>query len=182
MSLDSLLWRRSWQNWWHFVLQERFRAWPEVRPDTWHCSTAELVPHFHMKLIPEQVRSGHRNDLSCSALRAKSHLYPLILNCNPLWDWLNCSAFKSWGSGTGTECWVKLHRLCLPDSAAYLRREMWQRREAAGNGKRCFQRSTLSPCWFIVVSIYLIFPLAWERPDDCCHCLGGWTCHFHTAL
>lgn len=68
-------------------------------PDTGHWSTAEPAPHSQIKLISEQVRPGHRNDSSCSALRAKSHLYPLILDCNPLWDWLNCSAFKSWGSG-----------------------------------------------------------------------------------
>lgn len=69
----------------------------QLSPDTWHWSKAEPVPLFQTKLIPQRVRSGHRNDLSCSALRAKSHLYPLILNCNPLWEQLNCSPFKSLG-------------------------------------------------------------------------------------
>lgn len=50
-----------------------------------------------------KARSRHKNDLSCSALHAKSLLYPLILSCNPLWNLLNCWAFKSWRSDTDTE-------------------------------------------------------------------------------
>lgn len=150
-------------------------------PDTWHQTMAEPIPCFQMKLISAQARSGHRNDLSCSALRAKSHLYPLILNCNPLWDSLNCSALKGWGSGTDTECWVRTAESGA-DSAAFLRSEMWQRREAAGNGRRCFQRKHFEPLLVYCCLHLSHFPLAYERPDDCCHCLGGWTCHSYTAL
>lgn len=58
----------------------------------------------------------------------------------------------------------------LTNSAVYPRSKMWQRREAAGNCKRCFERK--NHCWFIVVSIYLIFSLCiTRRPADCHYCL-----------
>lgn len=150
----------------------------EAAPDTWHWTTAEPVLCFQMKLISEQVRSRHRNDLSCSALRAKSHLYPLILNCNPLWDSLNCSAFKSGGSGTDAECWVRTAQsvsgwfCCLSEKGDVTKKRQLE------TARDIFKESTLNR----FAPIYLIFPLAHERPDDSCYCLGSWTCHPHSAL
>lgn len=125
----------------------------EAAPDTWHRTTAEPVLCFQMKLISEQVRSRHRNDLSCSALRAKSHLYPLILNCNPLWDSLNCSAFKSGGSGTDTECWVRTAQsvsgwfCCLSEKGDVTKKGgSWKRQEIFS--KKALWTGLLPSIWF----------------------------------
>lgn len=63
----------------------------------------------------------------------------------------------------------------LTDSAVYLRSGMWQRREAAGNCKICFERkhfeSLLVYCCFHLSDFF--FLCITKRPADCRYCLRG---------
>lgn len=136
-----------------------------------------------MKLIPEQVRPGHRNDLSCSALRAKSHLYPLILHCNPLWNSLNCRAFKSWGSGTDTEKWEKTAKAKWGSDQLCCLSEEWDVTKKGGRWKwqellwkKAFESSLVDHCFHLSDFSLCIT----KSPADCRHCLGFGACHSRT--